>query len=107
MAKGGKILWNELVTTDQKRCGDFFTALLGWERKEMDMGPMGTYTLFRIDGEDVAGMMNPLTEYSKGKPPFWAGYIEVDDIDALVAKVEKLGGDVIAPPDDVPDVGRV
>lgn len=107
MAKGGRILWNELITDDQKACGDFFTGLLGWQRKEVDAGPMGTYTLFQVGGEDVAGMMNPVTEFSKGRPPFWSAYIEVDDVDACAAKAEELGGKVIAIPADIPDVGRV
>lgn len=107
MAKGKGILWNELVTQDQKACGDFFAGLLGWDRKEVDAGPMGIYTLFQVDGKDVAGMMNPLTDYSKARPPFWSAYIEVDDVDACVAKVEELGGAVIAAPEDIPNVGRV
>ena len=107
MPKGGKILWNELVTTDQKACGAFFSDLLGWDRKEVDMGPMGIYTLFQVDGQDVAGMMDPLTDYSKGRPPFWSAYIEVDDIDALLSRVEALGGTVIAPAQDIPEIGRV
>lgn len=30
----GTFLWNELVTSDQKRCGDFYCALLGSTRVE-------------------------------------------------------------------------
>lgn len=107
MASGKRVLWNELVTTDQKACGDFFAGLLGWDRKEVDMGPMGVYTLFQANGEDVAGMMNPLSDYSKARPPFWAVYVEVDDVDECAAKVKNLGGAVIAAPEDIPDVGRV
>jgi predicted enzyme related to lactoylglutathione lyase len=102
-----KFIRNELITSDQKTCGDFFCELFGWEREEVDMGPMGIYTLFKEDGNDVAGMMNPLTNYSRSRPPFWSAYIEVDDVDAYAAKVEELGGTIIAPPEDVPNVGRV
>ena len=68
---------------------------------------MGTYTLFQADGKDVAGMMNPLTDFSKGRPPFWAAYIEVVDVDASAVKAVQLGGKLIETPGDVPDVGRV
>jgi predicted enzyme related to lactoylglutathione lyase len=102
-----KFIWNELITTDQKAAGEFFSKLFGWERKEVDMGPMGIYTLFQDDGNDVAGMMDPLTDYSRSKPSFWSAYIEVDDVDSYSAKVEGLGGTIIAPPEDVPNVGRV
>ena len=100
-------VWNELVAGDQEACGDFYSNLLGWSRKEMDMGPLGTYTVFQQNGQDVAGMMNPATEFSRGRPSFWSAYIAVDDIDACAARVIELGGEIIAPPEDIPEVGRV
>lgn len=102
-----KFVWNELITSNQKASGDFFCELFGWERQEVDMGPMGVYTLFKEDGDDVAGMMDPLTDYSQSRPPFWSAYIQVDDVDAYAAKAEELGGMIIAPPENVPNVGRV
>ena len=102
-----KFVWNELITSDQKASGEFFSKLFGWERKEVDMGSMGIYTLFREDSNDVAGMMNPLTEYSRSRSPFWSTYIQVDDVDAYLAKVEELGGTIIASAEDIPNVGRV
>ncbi|NNG04087.1 MAG: VOC family protein [Inquilinus sp.] len=103
----GTFIWNELVTTDQERCGAFYGALLGWTRKDVDMGPMGTYTLFQQDGRDVAGMMDPTTEYSRARPPHWSAYVAVDDIDACFERVAALGGEIIAAPEDIPGVGRV
>lgn len=100
-------VWNELVTPDQKACGDFYSALLGWSRKESDMGPLGTYTVFQRNGKDVAGMMSPATEFSRSRSPFWSAYIAVEDIDDCAARVTELGGEIIAPPEDIPDVGRV
>ena len=102
-----KFIWNELVTPDQESSGTFFSELLGWERYEIDLGSQGTYTLFREDGANVAGMMNPVTDYSKERPPFWSGYIQVDDVDEHAIKAEELGGVVLSPPEDVPNVGRV
>lgn len=103
-----KFIWNELVTPDLESSGTFFEKLLGWERYDIDMGEDGTYTLFRdANGTNLAGMMNPVTDYSKDRPPFWSGYIQVDDVDAHTKKVEKLGGTIISPPVDVPNVGRM
>jgi len=107
MIEDATFIWNELVTTDQQACGAFYSALLGWTRKEVDAGPAGTYTVFQNDGRDVAGMMNPATEFSRARPPFWSAYIAVRDIDACAARVAELGGKVIAGPEDIPDVGRV
>lgn len=102
----GTFIWSELITQDQQKSGDFYAALLDWSRKEVE-GSVGPYTLFRKDGKDVAGMMNPATQYSRARPSFWSAYIAVDDIDACVARVTALGGKTIAPPVDVPGVGRV
>lgn len=103
----GTFLWNELVTSDQKACGDFYCGLLGWTRREVDSGPFGIYTIFQHGGKDIAGMMNPTTGFSRSRPPCWNAYIAVEDVDALAARAEELGGKVIEPPGDIPGVGRV
>lgn len=107
MTNNATFIWNELITTDQEICGEFYSALLGWARKKVDIGPNSTYTLFQQNGKDVAGMMNPATEHSCSRPPFWSAYIAVDDIDACATRVAELGGQVIAEPEDIPGVGRV
>lgn len=106
MAAEEPFVWHELVTSDQKSSGDFFCGLFGWERREVDAGPYGTYTLFQVEGKDVAGMMNP-TPDSPGHGSYWHSYIAVDDVDACAAKAVRLGGKVLVPPHDVPDVGRI
>lgn len=50
-------IWHELVTADQPTSGAFFSELFGWTRKKVDAGPFGTYTLFQMNGQDVAGMI--------------------------------------------------
>jgi len=99
-------VWHELVTADQKSSGDFFCGLFGWVRREVDAGPFGTYTLFQVEGKDVAGMMNP-TPDSPASGSYWHSYFAVDDVDACAAKAVQLGGEVLVPPHDVPDVGRI
>ena len=38
--------------------------------------------------------------------PCWDTYITVDDVEASAKRIEKLGGEVIIPPTDIPKVGR-
>ena len=59
MSDQNPFIWHELVTSDQEISGAFFSQLLGWERKQVDAGEFGAYTLFQKNGQDVAGMMNP------------------------------------------------
>lgn len=109
MVNYGTIMWNELVTADQKKAGDFYSGLLGWTRKEIDAGPLGTYTIFQKDNKDVAGMMNPTkTDYEQeSKPPRWNTYIAVEDIEAVAARVTELGGKILEPVNDIPNTGKV
>lgn len=109
MKENGTIIWNELVTADQKKAGDFYSSLLGWTRKEVDAGPLGIYTLFQKDGKDVAGMMNPTaTDYEQAsKPPRWNAYIAVDNIDEVTARITELGGRVLEPVNNVPGTGKI
>lgn len=107
MADHGTFFWNELETADPKTAGAFYCRLLGWTRREVDAGPFGAYTLFQRDGQDVAGMMAPVTEYSRARGPAWNAYVAVDDVDVCAGQVGGLGGRLIVSPHDVPDVGRV
>ncbi len=106
MANQTPFIWHELVTSDQKNSGEFFSQLFGWTRKEVDAGSFGIYTLFQKDGNDVAGMMNP-TPDTPGEGSYWHSYIAVDDVDECAKQAPSLGGRVLVSPHDVPDVGRV
>ena len=106
MEEQSPFIWHELVTPDQKRSGTFFCQLFSWTRKEVDAGPFGIYTLFQKNGQDVAGMMNP-TPDTPGKGAFWHSYIAIEDIDECTKRASSLGGSIVVPPHDVPDVGRV
>jgi predicted enzyme related to lactoylglutathione lyase len=39
-------------------------------------------------------------------PPNWMVYFAVADCDATLQKATELGGRVLAPADDIPDIGR-
>jgi predicted enzyme related to lactoylglutathione lyase len=39
-------------------------------------------------------------------PPMWGVYVTVDNVDATAKTAEKLGGNILVPPTDIPDVGR-
>lgn len=106
MSRQSPFIWHELVTTDQASSGEFISQLFGWTRKEVDAGAFGRYTLFQADGQDVAGMMNP-TRDSPGKGSYWHFYIAVEDVDECARQALLLGGSVVVPAHDVPDVGRV
>jgi predicted enzyme related to lactoylglutathione lyase len=41
-----------------------------------------------------------------GVPQMWLPYVQVANADKTAERARKLGGDLVAPPSDVPGVGR-
>jgi len=100
----GRFVWHELHTGDRTKALTFYATLLGWETKDVAMGPGDPYGLCLLGGKDIAGITK--SKAPSHVPPHWLPYIGVDDVDASVAKAQKLGGKVFGAPMDVPNVGR-
>ena len=104
LKKHGAISWNELLTGDVEAAKSFYGQLFGWTYEDAPMDDM-TYTLVKADGEEAAGIM-PMPPEAGQMPPAWGMYVTVDDVDAMGARVEALGGKVLVPAQDIPKVGR-
>lgn len=100
----GAFSWFELMTTDVDGAKKFYGQLFGWETESFPMGDMD-YTVLKVDGKGVGGMMS-LPAGCEGMPPSWDLYVTVKDVDATAAAVAALGGEVLRPPMDIPGVGR-
>jgi predicted enzyme related to lactoylglutathione lyase len=115
MAGQGTFLWNELITTDPDKAKAFYKEIAGWSYHDVDMeNPMEpakpggkAYTICKAGETMAGGMMRMEGPEWQGIPPHWMSYIQVDDVDAAVAKVEPAGGSVKMPPFDIPTVGRI
>jgi len=99
----GAFCWSELATNDTAAAGEFYGKLFDWIMKT-DAGTP-PYTEFQIGGRSIAGMM-ALTPKHGDAPPHWLPYVTVADSEASATKVTELGGKVIVPPTDVPEVGK-
>lgn len=98
----GALSWCELMTSDREQATAFYTELLGWQLKRMEM-PGLTYDCMMVGEQGVGGIM---TSPVPDMPPAWGVYITVDDVDKRAARAESLGGKVVVPPTDIPTVGR-
>jgi predicted enzyme related to lactoylglutathione lyase len=99
----GSWCWNELMTADPEKSVQFYTAIGGFTEQRMDMGAHGTYHTLHSDGKPRAGVMkSPMP----GIPQSWLPYIQVASCDATHDKAKRLGADIKAPPNDIPNVGR-
>ena len=99
--------WNELVTRDLDRAKAFYGEVLNWTIDDVPLGgDHGDYSVVKVDGRGVAGMVAMDDGYPPEVPSHWLAYFAVDDADDTVRRAEKLGARVTAPPTSVPTVGR-
>src|ERR1022692_1266805 len=100
----GTPCWVDLGTDDPAKAKAFYSALFGWDTQD---GPpeAGGYVMCEIDGKPVAGLgpkMGPAEV-----PSTWTTYLATDEADATAAKIPAAGGQLLAEPFDVMDVGRM
>jgi uncharacterized protein len=104
----GTFCWPELGTIDQPGAKKFYSALLGWDMNDTEMGPGEYYTMIMLKERNVGALYTMRKEeLSQGIPPHWNSYVAVESADAAAAKAKTLGGTLLAEPFDVMDVGRM
>jgi predicted enzyme related to lactoylglutathione lyase len=102
----GKFVWYDVMTSDSKAAEAFYRSVIGWDAKDSGM-PNGGYTLLSAGSSMVAGLMPiPPEACAHGAKPSWSGYIGVDDVDTMAARVTAAGGAIHRAPQDIPGVGR-
>ena len=101
----GSFCWNELHTRDVEGAKRFGEAVFGWTASGWEMG-QGTYTIFNVGEDGVAGAAGMPPGVPDGVPAYWLTIFAVDDADAAVGKVRELGGGVVMEPMDAEGVGR-
>jgi len=100
MMQTGSVGWHELHARDLQAGWPFYERMFGWTKDVThDMGPMGSYQLFKTSGLPVGGMM---TDNQSSPHPYWLYYFVVDDIDSGLEKVKANGGAVLHGPQEVP-----
>lgn len=99
--RAGSFSWHELYSSKgEKAAFEFYSSQFGWETiHEMDMGPMGTYRIFGVEGVQIGGMMDKPENIPASA---WTFYVTVDAIDAAVSRIEAYGGKVLMGPHEVP-----
>ncbi len=100
----GRPVWVDLSSPDAAGSRAFYERLFGWEIEVSPDPQYGGYARARLAGRDVAGIGPAM---SPEAPTAWSLYIGTDDADALAARVKAAGGNVIAPPFEVGDQGRM
>jgi len=104
----GLFNWVDLSTTDINGAKAFYGGLFSWEFEDEPLDNGGFYTMCKIDGHNVAGLgSQPQEMAAQGIPPFWSSYIKHDDVDSIAAKINDAGGNLMMPPMDIMQAGRM
>jgi predicted enzyme related to lactoylglutathione lyase len=102
----GAFCWEELQSLDLGKAVPFYKELIGWSSKDWPLPGGAVYTLLGPDEKTYVAGAQP---HSRRETVDWSGwlcYINVSDVDGTAARTAELGGSVVFPPHDIPDVGR-
>ncbi|MGA2162396.1 MAG: VOC family protein [Methanoregula sp.] len=96
---------------DVDRARRFYSALLGWKIEPVQSSPdsMGIAAMQYHDittGPPAAGTLNTGGLYKRRMTEPILDFMQVDDIDAVLAKVAGLGGTILIPKTAIPGVGH-
>jgi len=96
--------WFELFTRDFARALDFYRSAFRWETDVVGDTDEFRYATVRnpAGAGEVAGVMDVTAFLPEAVPAHWSVYWHVDDIDATVAAVRRLGGGVVMAPETTP-----
>ncbi len=106
LGEPGTPCWFELATKGLDKAEDFYTRLFGWTLKK---GADGGVRYDEITNPGASHPMGGMTELRKEHgpvPPHWTIYFMVENVDGDAKRAARLGGKVLAPPMDIPKVGR-
>lgn len=95
----GRFIWYELSTPDVDGALAFYGAALGWGVQPF--GGPEPYHVLTAAGRGIGGVAR-----GQDERPQWIAYIYVDDVDGTLARGRQLGGRVLTPGTEIPDVGR-
>ncbi|WP_434742504.1 VOC family protein [Micromonospora sp. SH-82] len=96
--------WADLATADLAAAKRFYTELFGWTGRVTPQPEAGGYTTFLLDGLAAAGVGPPATPE---QVPIWSTYVATDDPELVATRVEAAGGQVVVPPLQIFDQGRM
>ena len=104
----GAFSWAENTSTDPETARAFYMELFGWGRHDIPINEHMSYTMFQLQGENVAALNGMMPEMqAQGIPSFWGNYVTVDDVYAMADVITDNGGTLLYGPADIFDSGSM
>ncbi|MFG2500647.1 VOC family protein [Streptomyces sp. NPDC048441] len=99
--EAGAYCWAEVTTRDPAATDAFFPAVFPFEVKKMEVDDVD-FSLFQTGGEPVLGRLKMTEDFPPDVPSHVNVHFAVDNCDAAIATVTKLGGRLLFGPMDSP-----
>lgn len=106
VGEAGSPVWHELSTRDYDAAVEYYQKVFGWETAVMSDTDDFRYTTLGSGDKAKAGIFDASSVLPRDVPASWQVYLGVNDVDAAVELVQKLGGTVQRSPWDS-DYGRM
>lgn len=94
----------EIPTADRHASAKFYGELFGWDMQDE---PSMEYMMFQSGSVD--GSFSPMGDYEDMNTSIEPGdvllYIESDDIEADLERIEAQGGESVSPKTEIPNIG--
>ncbi len=98
----------QIPADDVDRAKQFYQSLLGWNiEPNAALTDKSLQWQNIITGEPEKGMMNTGGIYKRMMPDTIMNFVVVEDFNKVLASVEKLGGMVVMPKNEIRSVGTV
>jgi predicted enzyme related to lactoylglutathione lyase len=88
---------------DMERAKKFYTELFDWKIEKFP-GPIDYYAITSTNVNGERGLGGGLVKREESKDTI-VNYVDVPSVDEYIARVEKLGGNVVVPKRAVPGIG--
>ena len=101
----GKVIFEQLVTTDLAGAKRFYTGLFGWTFQDVP-GIKFPYAMAYVGARPVAGIVQREVPASEHRQPAWLSFFSVPDVDAAVRVAVDHGAKVLVAAHNVANRGR-
>ena len=91
------VMWFEVLGKDSVKLSQFFGSLFGWTFG----GDPARYATVNVNGRGIPGGVGAIYPNTRSWVTF---YVETADVTASLADAERLGGRVVMPRTELPDV---
>jgi len=108
----GRIIWHDLISDTPVASRRFYETLFGWEFEPVGglfgLGSDDAYSLIRHNGRLIGGMVDQARLINVRQDiSQWVSLMSVSDVDVAADRFADDGGQILTPPTDVADRGRM